>query len=285
MGFFILSIMIGIYKITSPSGKVYIGQSIDIEQRIAHYRTLDCKNQRKLYNSLKKHGVENHLFEVVCECEEQDLNSKESFYINFYNSTIHGLNIMSVDPETFKYRHSEESKRKMSLSRTGKKQSEERRLKCAFRIEENRYRRFGSDNHFYGKKHSKETIEIIRQKSKNRQLTPEQKQKHLEKAIENGKKRLGMKFNKEWRENISDAKKGKCYGGDNNNAKKCICTITKKIYPSLKDAYNASDKKYSYRYFTQMLNNTYTNKTKFELRYNEKLFKKNYEGIINPNCN
>ena len=32
-----LIIMIGIYKITSPSGKVYIGQSIDIERRWKKY--------------------------------------------------------------------------------------------------------------------------------------------------------------------------------------------------------------------------------------------------------
>ena len=257
--------MIGIYKITSPSGKVYIGQSVTIEQRFNYYNVLDCKNQRKLYNSLKKHTPEKHLFEVVCECKEEYLNKLEAFYIEFYNSTETGLNIMSVDPETLKYRHSEETRKKMSITRTGRKQSEERRLKCSFLLPENRYRRFGSDNHFFGKKHSAETIEIIREKAKNYKLTPSQKQKHIEKVIKNGIKRRGIKFTDEWKQNISNAKKGKRYGGDNSNAKKCKCVITNDIYQSFKEAYESSDKKYSYGYFIQMLNNTYKNKTNFEI--------------------
>lgn len=32
--------MIGIYKITNPNGKVYIGQSIDLERRLYYYKNL-----------------------------------------------------------------------------------------------------------------------------------------------------------------------------------------------------------------------------------------------------
>ena len=47
--------MIGIYKITNPKEKVYIGQSIDIEKRWKrYYYTLNCKSQTALYRSLKK---------------------------------------------------------------------------------------------------------------------------------------------------------------------------------------------------------------------------------------
>lgn len=45
--------MTGIYKIISPTNKIYIGQAIDIIFRINQYEKLNCKNQRKLYNSLK----------------------------------------------------------------------------------------------------------------------------------------------------------------------------------------------------------------------------------------
>jgi group I intron endonuclease len=62
--------MIGIYKITSPSGKIYIGQSTNIENRFNSYRILDCKKQIKLYNSLKKYGWDNHIKEIVEECTE-----------------------------------------------------------------------------------------------------------------------------------------------------------------------------------------------------------------------
>lgn len=39
----------GIYKITSPSGRVYVGQSVDIERRFAEYRRNgSAKKQRRL---------------------------------------------------------------------------------------------------------------------------------------------------------------------------------------------------------------------------------------------
>ena len=53
--------MIGIYKITSPSDRIYIGQSIDINKRFRKYYNLKCKQQPKLYNSLCKYGVDAHI--------------------------------------------------------------------------------------------------------------------------------------------------------------------------------------------------------------------------------
>jgi group I intron endonuclease len=84
--------MIGIYKITNPSGKVYIGQSIDIEKRWKYYYTLNCKGQTKLYHSLKKYSPENHMFEVLEECIESILEERETYYKLAYNSLIKGLN-------------------------------------------------------------------------------------------------------------------------------------------------------------------------------------------------
>ena len=70
----------GIYKITSPSGKVYIGQSIDIKRRFTSYKTLNkSKRQVKLYNSFVKYGVENHIFETIEECLVDFLNERERF--------------------------------------------------------------------------------------------------------------------------------------------------------------------------------------------------------------
>ena len=48
----------GIYKITNPNGKVYIGQSIDIDKRWNKYKVKNCKPQIRLYNSLNKYGGE-----------------------------------------------------------------------------------------------------------------------------------------------------------------------------------------------------------------------------------
>jgi|ERR1700744_599713 len=61
------SLKVGIYKVTSPSGRVYIGQSWKIKQRLNRYRRKDCKEQPALYRSLLKYGVDTHAFEVLHE--------------------------------------------------------------------------------------------------------------------------------------------------------------------------------------------------------------------------
>lgn len=54
-----------VYKITSPSHKIYIGSTKNINKRQEDYKYYTCKKQRKLYNSLVKYRWENHKFEVV----------------------------------------------------------------------------------------------------------------------------------------------------------------------------------------------------------------------------
>ena len=76
----IKKIICGIYKITNPNGKIYIGQAKDIDYRWLDYKRLACKKQIKLYGSLNKYGVENHIFEVIEECLELDLNYRERFW-------------------------------------------------------------------------------------------------------------------------------------------------------------------------------------------------------------
>jgi group I intron endonuclease len=75
--------MIGIYKITSPSEKVYVGQSINIEDRWKKYeRFLTNKKSvgPKIYNSLQKYSPENHIFEIIEECSLEQLNEREAHY-------------------------------------------------------------------------------------------------------------------------------------------------------------------------------------------------------------
>lgn len=76
--------IIGIYKIVSPSNKIYIGQSTNIERRIKYYKGLYCKNQTKLYNSLKKYGWKSHKFEIIEECKIEDLLDRENYWKDYY---------------------------------------------------------------------------------------------------------------------------------------------------------------------------------------------------------
>jgi group I intron endonuclease len=90
-------IMVGIYKIINSTGKIYIGQSINIERRFKEYKTFQCKQQPKIYNSLKKYGPENHVFEIIEECSLEYLNERELYWKLYYNSVNEGLNCELYD--------------------------------------------------------------------------------------------------------------------------------------------------------------------------------------------
>lgn len=85
--------MIGIYKITNPNGKIYIGQSINIEKRFNQYKWYMAKSQPILHRSFLKYGIDKHKFEVICECEKTELHDLETYYQRLYSVTnTNGLN-------------------------------------------------------------------------------------------------------------------------------------------------------------------------------------------------
>lgn len=103
--------------ITNPNNSVYIGQSVNIYQRFAAYRCLGCKNQAKLYRSLKKYGVENHSFEITLLCEKEDLDVFEKGFIRLYKSNNrNGLNLTDGGANAIPC---EETRKKLSESHKG----------------------------------------------------------------------------------------------------------------------------------------------------------------------
>ena len=79
-------VRVGIYKIIAPSGRIYIGQSIDINSRFNQYKKLqNCKEQTLLYKSLNEYSVDNHIFEVIEDCFMEDLNCRERYWQDFYD--------------------------------------------------------------------------------------------------------------------------------------------------------------------------------------------------------
>ena len=87
----------GIYKISNDiNNKVYIGQSIHCEQRWSSHKSNVCdpkKNKYPLYRDMKKYGIEHFFFEIIEECSKEDLNSREKFWIKYYNSFFDGYNL------------------------------------------------------------------------------------------------------------------------------------------------------------------------------------------------
>jgi group I intron endonuclease len=131
-------IIIGIYKITNPNGRIYIGQSTNINRRWNSYKRLNCKDQISLYNSLKKYGPENHKFEILEECENDLLDEREIYWGEFYNvlSNKHlnnklGRGIGSYDSESTKLKKKLCHKGRSNFWLKNKKLSSEHRDKIS----------------------------------------------------------------------------------------------------------------------------------------------------------
>lgn len=77
----------GIYKITNIiNGKCYIGQSVDIRKRWrAHLRVANT-DFNLLHRAFQKYGVENFTFEIIEYCARKELNEREKYWINYYDS-------------------------------------------------------------------------------------------------------------------------------------------------------------------------------------------------------
>jgi len=87
----------GIYKITNIKTKeCYIGQAVSIKDRWTdHVKCglgIDTPAGNKLYKAMQEDGIWNFAFEVLEECPREQLNEKEKYYINLYNSYEFGYN-------------------------------------------------------------------------------------------------------------------------------------------------------------------------------------------------
>lgn len=122
--------MIGIYKIKNYiNGKIYIGQSWNIEKRWREHRSNDNNSHNyHLYNAFKKYGIENFSFDVLKEFEktsypgillQKHLDRLEVMYIKYYESINHDK---GYNKETggSNGKPSEETKKKISEARKGK---------------------------------------------------------------------------------------------------------------------------------------------------------------------
>lgn len=112
--------LIGVYKITSPTGKIYIGQSWNILNRLKSYSSLHYEAQPKIFNSIKKHGWENHtveVLEIINEPSQHKLDDREIYWINHYRT--HNFKMLNLRSGGSRGLHSPESKIKISKSLMG----------------------------------------------------------------------------------------------------------------------------------------------------------------------
>ena len=243
-----------IYKITNKqNGKCYIGQTKNsfkeryyhsgkgIERVYKYHKSLKDKN--KLYNKHLLSSIEKYGFDSFKVDEELDiaysakeLDEKEIYYIKKFGSFNNGYN--------------------NNIGGFG----------C--------HGLFGEKNSFYGKHHSKETIEYLRKINLGKKASEESKKKM---SLNNGRYFKGKKKSEETKKKISETRKknglskgeknpmygvhltsywkgkkitkslidkrnesfkknGKLKGKNNPSAKKVICITTGKVFDTMKEA-------------------------------------------------
>lgn len=194
--------MIGIYKIQNiVNGKIYIGQSRNIENRFQQHYTNKSHNLH-LTNAINKYTINNFVFTIEKEIDilnQDEIDYWEKYYINKYqshldtkgyNKTLGGKNGNYIQQS--KKLISNQLKGKKSLNRSISK--------------------LGAKNPMYGKKRSNEAIEKARVKMKNHYVS------------------------NETREKIRKANMNRSNGEKSKLSKKIMCIETKIIYGSIREA-------------------------------------------------
>lgn len=85
--------MVGIYKYENKlNHKIYIGQSTNITKR--KWEHVHAPSDSSLIDTLlKKYGEDNFEFAIIEECMAEELDSREIYWINYYNSYENGYNL------------------------------------------------------------------------------------------------------------------------------------------------------------------------------------------------
>jgi len=115
----------GVYKIKNlVSGKLYVGSAVDITSRFKVHRSalnFDRHHNDYLKKSWDKYGEDSFVFEVIEYCSKDKLLEREQYWIDFYGATNRdiGYNILEHAGSLLGFKHTEETKRKISQSLKG----------------------------------------------------------------------------------------------------------------------------------------------------------------------
>ena len=115
-----------IYKAMNiVNGKIYIGQTIQfLDKRTRDHikNALNNKDNSHFHNAIRKYGKENFVWETIVECNSlEELNKVEIEMIKKYDALENGYNLTEGGEGTIGFRHTEETKKKMSKSHMGEK--------------------------------------------------------------------------------------------------------------------------------------------------------------------
>lgn len=203
--------MIGIYKISNKqNGKYYVGSSHNIEKRFnQHQRTLElgCHHNEHLQRAWAKYGSSSFIFEVVEECTPEVLHSREQHYLD---NNVGGYNIGKSScggDNITEHPNREAIVEKISIAnreRIASMTEEERQQRFSKPMEQNANWRGGTtysycdcgvrkkptaktcskcrdrsgvNNPFFGKTHTEQTRQVLREHAANRTTKPSNSKK------------------------------------------------------------------------------------------------------------
>lgn len=136
-----------IYKITSPTGKLYVGKTYHLKRRInAHKCASKSGKNIILHNSIRKHGWDAHVLEIIEKVEDELMNEREVYWIEHL--------------KTYCYDHPNG----MNMTKGGDGQ----RSPWMHKTELRKYfsdKFSGDGNPFFGKKHTEETRKLLAEKT------------------------------------------------------------------------------------------------------------------------
>ena len=192
--------MIGIYKITSPSGKIYIGQTTNFSKRKSYYKNGAKPYQVRIYNSLQKYGYDAHTIEFIEECLLENLNERERHWQDLYDVIgENGLNCRLTATNDKSGFLSESSKNKLSIAKKKVVIDGEWREKFAYdwsgKNHSEETKRKMSDS-AKGKKKTLEHISKLPQNQKGYKSKPRSQEFRLNQKLFNGKSKPIFQYDK-----------------------------------------------------------------------------------------
>ena len=173
------------------NGKKYVGQATNLKVRQRDWNCLTQPYAGTAINAARaKYGLDAFDFEILKECDDDELDYWEKYYIKELNTKVpYGYNLTDGGGGTSGYIFSltEEQKKKISEALKGRKLSEETKdkiskkkkgRKCSDEIKRKiGEAQKGEKNNMYGKHHTDEAKKKMSEKQKGRKLSEETKDK------------------------------------------------------------------------------------------------------------
>lgn len=152
-----------VYIIVSVlSQRVYVGSTTKtFEERWKSYKSLTCKTQTLLYRSLKKYGIENHIFHKAWEGDITIMLKVEAKVGRLYNvlDSNFGLNCKLPKESDKYYSVNKETRQRISKSKKGQSAGDKNYFFGKKGELSPMFVKTGEKHHNFGKAQSKEWIE------------------------------------------------------------------------------------------------------------------------------